>query len=736
MARAASPSAPADRFRTMRRRHWLARPGMRVGVMLAPLLLALLHTLGTLPLSVLDRLDDLIYDTRLRLTMPGTLDERIVIVDIDEKSMAAVGRWPWPRDRVAALLDRLFDEQQVRVVGMDTVFAEPDPGRDEVLARALQGRPVVLGYYFTSDREGHASGQLPAPVLRQADLQGRRVALTRWDGYGANLPGLVAAAPQAGFFNAITDRDGAVRSLPLLAAHGEGIHESLVLALYRRLLGMPVVAPGFSPQPWLSEAYEGLQSVRLIRGDRVAAIPVDGRGAALVPFRGEGGPRGGAFTYIPAADVLQGRLAPGSLQGRIVLLGFTAPGLLDLRATPVGEAYPGVEVHASLLSGLLDGRLPVRPDYARGVEFAVLLAVGLALALLLPRLGAARGALFSLGVLAAVTGLNHALYASHGLVLPLASALVLTVLVFGLHMSWGYLVEGRAKRQLAQVFGTYVPPELVTEMLRSPERYGMAATTREMTVMFCDMKGFTAIAETMEPQQLQALLNEVFSRLSAVVSRHRGTIDKYMGDCLMAFWGAPLETPGHARLAVEAALAIVAEVEALNREHRRRGLPEIGLGVGLSTGPMCVGDMGSDIRRSYTVIGDAVNLGARLEGLSRVYGVDIVASERTRELAPGFAWQQIDLVRVKGKAQAVAIHTPLGHGADGGPVPEDELAEWDGFLRAWRARDWDACEALLAHLLRRNEKKILYRHWAERVALARQAPPGPDWDGATDFTIK
>lgn len=724
----------------MMSRPWLTRRSTRAAVLLLPLLLALLHTLGTLPLGVLDRLDDLIYDTRLRLTAPQTLDERIVIVDIDERSMAQVGRWPWPRDRVAALLDRLFDEQQVRLVGMDTVFAEPDPGRDEVLARALQGRPVVLGYYFTSDRDGFTTGQLPEPVLRQSDLAGHPVALTRWDGYGANLPALIAAAPQAGFFNSITDRDGVVRSLPLLAMHGEGIHESLALAMYRRLLDMPAVAPGFSPQRWLPDAYEGLQSVRLLRGDRVAAIPVDGRGAALVPFRGEGGPRGGSFRYVPAADVLQGRLAPGSLQGRIVLLGFTAPGLLDLRATPMGEAYPGVEVHANLLGGLLDGRLAVRPDYARGYEMLMLVVVGLLLAVLLPRLGAGRGAVFSLGVLAALAGLNHVLHATHGLVLPLASALVLTVFVYGIHMSWGYLVEGSAKRRLARLFGTYVPPELVSEMLHSPERYGMAATTREMTVMFCDIKGFTAIAEAMEPQQLQALLNALLSRLSAVVNRHRGTIDKFMGDCLMAFWGAPIETGAHAALAVEAALAIEAEVEAFNRERRGQGLAEIGVGVGLSTGIMCVGDMGSDIRRSYTVIGDAVNLGSRLEGLSRVYGVTIVASDRTRELAPGFVWQEVDRVRVRGRAQAEAIHTPLARANQGFPGEQAalmaELAEWEAFLRAWRARDWAVCDVHLSSLFQRNANKTLYRHWSKQLALARHAPPDSDWDGATEFTTK
>jgi adenylate cyclase len=264
----------------------------------------------------------------------------------------------------------------------------------------------------------------------------------------------------------------------------------------------------------------------------------------------------------------------------------------------------------------------------------------------------------------------------------------------------------------------------------------MKATNREMTVMFCDMRGFTAMSEKMEPQELQALLNEVFSRLTQIIRNHRGTIDKYMGDCVMAFWGAPVATPDHAHLAVSAAIDMASAIAQINESHRQRGLPEIGVGIGLNTGTMCVGDMGSDIRRSYTVIGDAVNLGSRLEGLSKHYGTSIVVSESTKELAPQFAWQQLDLVRVKGKAQAVAIFWPISKLGILGKTEAIELEEWGQFLTAYRAQDWAQCDRCLSRLKAIRLGSALYHLYASRVGLMRQQAFTPDWDGATNFDSK
>ncbi|WP_457282075.1 CHASE2 domain-containing protein [Polaromonas sp. P5_D5] len=744
-------------------RHW-----PRIAVTLIPLVFALMHASGVARIGVLQRLDDIIYDARLRATMPHTLDERIVIVDIDEKSLAEVGRWPWGRNRLAELVEELQDRQKTALLGFDVVFAEADessglkrlkqlaqaelkdqPGfseklsqlqtsldYDAVFAKAIEKRPVVMGYYFTSDRDGRVNGVLPPPVMGSDALGGRPIKFTSWNGYGANIELLAKAAPLGGFFNSITEGDGVVRSIPLLAEFKGQYYESLALAMFRMLAGLPKVEPGFPQEKFLTRNYQGLESILLKQGNKTLAIPVDDRVATLVPFRGNGGANGGSFRYISAADVLAKRLAPGTLKDKIILVGTTAPGLLDLRVTPVGETYPGVETHANVISGFLDGKVFVKPDYAIGFEVVILLFSGLTLAFALPLLSASRAVLVSLAVIAAIAGLNFWLYSGYGLVLPLASALVMALTAFALNMSYGYFVESRSKRELAHLFGTYVPPELVDEMVKDPDSYSMKATTKELTVMFCDMRGFTKMSESMEPTQLQALLNSVFSRLTDLIRSNRGTIDKYMGDCVMAFWGAPVDTPDHAGLAVKTALEMSNAVKKINEEHKIKGLPEIGIGIGVNTGTMCVGDMGSDIRRSYTVIGDSVNLGSRLEGLSKTYGVDIVVSESTRKQANDFAWQELDKVRVKGKDQAVSIFWPL---VPGDQIDKDiaaELKTWGMALKAYRAQDWDQCDVQLLNLHRINGKKFLYRLYAERVASMRLLPFDPEWDGATNFETK
>jgi adenylate cyclase len=744
-------------------KHW-----RRIAVTLIPVLLALLHAIGVARIGVLQRLDDIIYDARLQATMPRTLDDRVVIVDIDEKSLAELGRWPWGRNKLAELVNTLFQDQQVAILGFDVVFAEadessgltrlnqlasqelkdypgfserlrqlqPDLDFDATFARAIANRPVVMGYYLTSDKEGRSNGVLPAPALRQAALQGRQIKATSWTGYGSNIEQLARAAPMAGFFNSITDGDGVVRSLPLLAEYKGEYYESIALAMFRVIAGMPTVAPGFSNERFLAKTYQGMDRVLLKQGDKALAIPVDERVATLVPYRGYGGVGGGSFRYISAADIVNKRLPSGALKGKVVLLGTTAPGLLDLRVTPVGEIYPGVETHANIISALLDGNVLVKPDYVVGYEVVMVLLSGLLLAIGLPLLSAPRAVLLSVVVLGLLAGMNLWLYLGYGLVLPLASVLAMAVTAFGLNMSYGYFVESRSKRELANLFGTYVPPELVDEMLKDPDSYSMQATNRELTVMFCDMRGFTKMSEQMEPTQLQALLTGVFSRLTMLIRANRGTIDKYMGDCVMAFWGAPVETTEHAHLAVKSAMEMANAVREINAEHRASGLPEIGIGIGLNTGTMCVGDMGSNIRRSYTVIGDAVNLGSRLEGLSKVYGVDIVVSESAKKLAPDFAWQELDKVRVKGKEQAVAIYWPLAPLARITPEVAEEVKTWSSFLRAYRAQNWDQADVLLINLMRMNAKKYLYQLYSERVASMRLLPFDPEWDGATNFETK
>ena len=752
-------------------RRFLSSRWLRAGLLLVPLLFALLHAAGVWPLRFITQLDLSIDDARLRVNLPNTLDERIVIVDIDEPSMQQIGRWPWGRDRMAALADELFVRQRAAVVGFDLVFAEADSGsaltelqrlaatdsslasrlpawrnaldHDTAFARALTGRAAVLGFYFTSDRGAHRSGSLPQPVFDAHALAGHPIRFTEWNGYASNLDVLAQAAPHAGFFNALPDADGVVRSMPLIAGHAGGHYETLALAMFRVHTGQPQVQLGFPRERWLPAAYSGLESILLVQGSQRLAVPVDARAAVRIPYRGAGGPRGGSFRYVSADDLLQGRVPAGQLAGALVLVGSSAPGLFDIRATPVGQAYPGVEVHASLLSGLLDGRLPVQPDWSRGFEVAQLLATMLAMALLLARLRGGHQVLAMLAISLALLGLNGWLYAARGLVLPLACSLVMLALVYAAAMSWGYLSEGRSRRSLKRLFGTYVSPDRVREMARDPERYTMQAENRELSVMFCDMRNFTQISETLSPQALRELVNRFFSAMTAVISAHRGTLDKYIGDAIMAFWGAPLDDPLHAERAVRAALQMLRQLDPLNDALRAQGLPPMGVGIGINTGLVCVGDMGSDARRSYTVMGDAVNLASRIEALTRHYGVDILVGEVTRQAAgEAIRWVEVDRVRVKGKQQSVTLFTPLPDAAEGVPSSDEEVRHWALALAAYRLQHWGDAERHL-QALRDSPSRFeasalsgLQRQLALRIQHFRLHPPPPGWDGSHSFETK
>ncbi len=749
------------------KRHW-----RRIVLSSVPMVLILLHSLGVFPIAVLDRLDAIIYDARLRASMPNTFDDRIVIVDIDEKSLAEIGRWPWSRHKLAALTDTLFDKQQIALLGFDVVFAESDESsglkllqrlahnelRDETgfirqlknisprldfdttFAASLKNRSLVMGYYFSNDHDGRTTGVLPKPVMGPQDFPDHRSTLSDWNGYGSNIIQLAHVAPMAGFFNSLTDPDGVVRALPLVVRHADNYYEALSLAMFRSLIGMPKVAPEFAQTTSTDSQSDALQSIVLKWADKTYSIPVDQRAALLIPFRGPGGARGGSFEYVSASDVLAGRVVDAHLKGKIVLLGTTALGIVDLHATPVAAVYPGVEVHANALASLIDRRFLVRPVNAGSYEVLLILLVGLTLTLALPKLRAPVAVMLSVAVLAGLTAMNWWLFLSHSLVLSLAPLLLMALTVFVLNVGYGYLVASRSRRELVQLFGTYVPPELVREMIKDPDRYTMQARSDELTVMFCDMRGFTSMSERLNPVELQQLLNQVFSELTRLIGANRGTVDKYMGDCVMAFWGAPVESPLHAQLAVKTALEISQALGRINQAHKAGALGRvglnIGLGIGLNTGQMYVGDMGSDIRRSYTVIGDAVNLGARLEGLSKVYGVNIVASDATRLLATGFIWQELDRVRVKGRLQALTIYTPLAATGEFTSVQNEELVLWHSFLARYRDQDWVQCNFLLDQLLQKDCQKLLYLLYSQRIARMREQPADPNWDGATNFETK
>lgn len=638
---------------------------MRHLALLLVILTFVLHGLHAWRIPYLDRLDAWIYDARLTANAPRTLDPHVIIVDIDEPSLAAFGRWPWARDTTAALVKRLGDEQQAAAIGFDMVFAEEENARtDLALARALENQPAVLGYYFTSDRAGHTTGTLPAPAFAPNAGGDRDFQITQWSGFGANLAKLTEAAPQSGFFNAISDMDGVIRSAPLLAEFQGHYYESLALALYRRYLAnqnparaLPTIEPHFASS---DTSYRHLDALRLRYGATTQDIAVDTAVIKLIPYRGPGGPRGGSFTYISAADVLQGKLPAASLKGKVVLIGSSAPALEDLRVTPFDAAYPGVEVQANLVAGLIDGRSPTQPDYALGFDVFQLLLLSLILLALLPSLSAIGAVALSITLTASLWFAHYLLFTKSSLVLPSAASFALIFSAFTWQVSQGFFIEGQRRKRLTHLFGSYVSPKWVSRMVRSGNDYSMQANNQTLTVMFCDMRGFTRLSQDLPPLALQALLNDIFNRLSHIIQAHGGTIDKYMGDCVMAFWGAPEPQIDHAARAVRCAIELQTEIDSFNQQ-RTANTPEIKMGIGINTGLMCVGDMGSSIRRSYTVIGESVNLASRLEGLCKTYNQHFIVSAATKDSAvhhsKDIRWKDLGLATVAGSDQPIHIFT-------------------------------------------------------------------------------
>lgn len=717
-----------------------------------------------LPLKFLDQLELIAYDLRVRAGLRPGVDPRVVIVDIDERSLAVEGRWPWPRDLMAKLVTDLFERYQTGVVGFDVVFAEPDTSsglqqldmlstsdfanlpefkqrldalrpaldHDRRFAEVVARYPVVLGYYFNGEVEkarATRSGALPAPSLVAGSLQGRRVPVMIGHGYGSNLEMFQRVAHGAGHFNPSLDSDGIVRRVPMLYEFEGNYFESLSIAVCKAFLGVSELRLHFVEAPFgAKRSYTGLEWLSLDN----YRIPVDDSVQTLIPYRG---PQGG-FRYVSATDVLRGTAPEDIFKGRVVLVGTTAPGLFDLRATPVQENYPGVEVHANLIAGILDGSLMQRPAYVMGAEVVLLILFGTLMAIVLPIASPLVATEVYLGSMALVIGINLWAWFGGLLVLPLASVLTLLTAQFVMQMSYGYFIESRGKRQITGLFGQYVPPELVDEMSRRPEAYSLAAESRELTVLFSDVRGFTSISEGLSPPQLSKLINDFLTPMTRIIHSHRGTIDKYMGDAVMAFWGAPIPDSEHATHAVETALAMIERAATLSAEFQANGLPAIAIGVGLNTGQMSVGNMGSEFRMAYTVMGDAVNLGSRLEGLTKEYGVGIIVSETTRKAAPEFVYRELDQVKVKGKDKAVVIFEPLCKSNQITRELKDELKLYKQALDYYRGQNWDMAEMQFISLSKQSPRGKLYGIYAERCAYFRQHPPGKDWDGVFTFKTK
>lgn len=736
---------------------WFGQRSARMTGVLLTCLLAFLASFKSLHNPWFERLELLYYDWRfttvplqpISTALPEITEHPIVIVDVDEASLSAIGQWPWRRSVVARMVSQLTD-QGAAVVGFDVVFAEPELGirqwlhdqannnaalqplleaaiahghiidGDQQLAQALQQTDTVLGMFFQSDSD-LKSGQLLSPVASLAPE--RQSGYIHMPGYTSAIPALMSAATMGGFVSTFGDADGIIRRSPLVIRYQDALYPSLSLSMVMAyLLDSGLQRDEVTVGDWWVPRELGLKG-RMAR--------TDAQGQVLVPFLGGQG----SFPYVSAADVLAGKVEDDQLEGALVLIGTSAQGLSDLRSTPVGARYPGVEVHANIIHALLEGRFPYRPEWASGATFVLMMGVGLVLSWLLPGASPLRVVVASLSVVTLVLLGNWWLWHTQYLDLPLSGMLMLVMVLVVLNLAYSFVTENHTRRRLKGIFDQYVPPAHIEQMMEEPDAYHLHGENRELTVLFSDICSFTSISENLSAVELTQLLNHYFTPVTRTIFDHDGTIDKYVGDLVMAFWGAPVTDAEHANKAVAAALALTEVTRSLAPEFQQRGWPVIDAGIGLNSGEMNVGDMGSAYRRAYTVLGDAVNLGSRLEGLTRFYGVPVLVGERTRELADEFEYQYIDRIQVKGKEKPVDVYAPLGRLGSLDAAKAEELQVYQQALEQYFAQRWQEADKTFSDLQQRYPRVRVYQVYQARVQHWLQHPP-EQWDGSFRHTSK
>jgi adenylate cyclase len=716
----------------------------------APLAVLLAAVLAHLVIpNVFERLSLLSFDTYQRAApRQAAADLPIRIVDIDDRSLKKIGQWPWSRSIIAELVDKLR-EAGAGVVVFDVIFAEPDrtspklllpllsemgvdggdakqllakmADPDERLAEAISKLPVVVGFALT---ENTGTGNpLTKAGFSMAGAAGANplIYVRSFPDSVAALPFLQKAAAGNGFDNELPDEwDDVVRHVPLLLRLGDKPVASLAAEALRLATGASTyIAKGAGANGQQSFGENtGLNSVKI--GPLI--VPTDGSGQVWAHFA-----KSDPNLYISAADILAGKFDPAKIGDNIVLIGASYAGLNDLHATPVDPKMPGVEIQAQLISQVLQGDFLSRPDWVRGAEILFSLLIGVVLILAIPRFGALlSAAIGGMAVIAAAAASWFAFRDAKLLVDPIYPIAV-TGLIYVLGTILSYRSTEQRQREIRQAFSRYMSPHMVETLAKHPEKLVLGGEIKLITIMFCDIRGFTTLSEGLSAAELAQLINNFLTPMTEIIMANKGTIDKYIGDCIMAFWNAPLDDPDHAKNAVAAAKGMREKLIELNEGWRAQGKREIHIGIGINTGECCVGNFGSEQRFDYSLLGDPVNLSSRLESLTKQYHVDFIVGEDSANLLDDPNLIELDLVAVKGKSRAVRIYTLPPH-----PVETEQyLARHQELLAAYRRRDWEGALALLQDNVLAGEPDMapFYELFRERIAQLQIESVPEDWDG-------
>ncbi len=724
--------------------------------MISSILLTLLASLLFLnksqtSIEIIQRVEAISYDIRLKLSTPIKITEMppIIIIDIDEASLRQDGRWPWSRKKLAQLIEKLA-QNDTALIMLDVVQSENEINpifkiknalskinktvptwfnqieqeldADAYFAKTIKDKELVLGFPFHSKLTTQ-TGKLHQSSI-ETDTNNIDILTTiNMQGYTANLEKFSINSAGSGFINITSDSDGVVRHAPAVLRFNNAVYPSLALETARLYL--------LEDKIKLHTASIGnIRTVTHLSLGKLI-IPTDAEGRILIPYLG----KQNHFPYISASQLLHSKKPFPELENAIAIIGTSAIALADLRSTPVQSDFPGVEIQANILNAILHPEsIAYNPDWTDGATIVSLVFLCLVMILIYPLLEPVSLVISGSSLLLLMFSFNYWLWANLHINLPIIISLLLIMSVSGIYVIYHLLKENKDRRRIHDMFGQYVPLEHIDKLIDNPKEISTDGEKREMTVLFSDIRDFTSLSEPLSTRELKSFLNQYLTPITKIIFDNKGTIDKYVGDTVMAFWGAPLRNPQHAKQAVIAALEIQYKITKMQKDFKRIGLNQVAAGIGIHTGEMNVGDMGSDYRRAYTVLGDAVNLGSRLESLTKYYGVKILVSENTKEQCPEIIFRYIDFVRVKGKQDAIKIYEAMFLKSEITELQQKQLELHEQSFKYYLSGDWTEASRLFKKLLDKN-KQTIYQLYLDRIDYFSGIPP-KDWDSIYTHTSK
>ena len=674
----------------------------------------------------------------LRMVSRGPLPTsgQVVIATVDEKSLSEIGRWPWSRSMTAKLVDSL-KEYGAKAVGFDIVFAEPEqstgPSADAILAKSVKdAKNVSLGYFFhtsmkdvefLSEEYINASGSL---------IAGSMYSMVRVKGHDGDYNLIKAHAPvpsikeiaesgeNSGYFNAFPDPDGVIRWSPLVIKFQDNFYYSLPIALLMQYLDYPMIV--------LNMAEFGVDGITL--GD--LRIPTDESGRLLINYLGPAK----TFPHYSISDLIAGRISPDLVKDKIVVVGATATGIYDLRVTPFSPVYPGVELHATVVENILQGNFLEQSAWTTFIDICGIIFFGMIIGIAIPRLKALQGILLVMVLLGGFVAGNTLIFAKYNTWLNMVYPVLTMMTIYLVITVYRYFTEEREKKKIRGAFQYYLTASVINELLKDPTKLKLGGDKKDLTVMFSDIRGFTTISEKLTPEELVHLLNEYLTAMTDIVFKYEGLLDKYIGDAIMAVFGAPVDQPDHALRSCRTALEMMATLKGLQQKWAAEGRPFVDIGVGINSGDMVVGNMGSNMRFDYTVMGDNVNLSSRLEGINKEYGTHIVISEFTYEVVKEEVFcRELDAVRVKGKKLPVKIYELICERKDAAEH-EEYIGRFHAGLAHYKAARWDEGIAAFKSVLEIRPDDPPAKLYIQRCQDLKENPPEGEGDGVFTMTRK